>query len=101
MHRKNQGKLSRSGKRQEIDEAADGGASRHASILFALVPYSRSTRDQKMERTLRTGTLFRRLSIFITYLKQSARSDWLIQRLLFAHGCTLLTCVLMFTKQIF
>ena len=64
-HRKSQGKLSRSGKRQEIDEAADGGACRHASILFALVSHSRSTRDQKMERTLRTGTLFRRISIYI------------------------------------
>ena len=28
---------------------------------------------------------------FITQLRQSARSDWLIQHLLFAHGCMLLT----------
>ena len=33
--------------------------------------------------------------------KAKRASDWLIQRLLFAHGCTLLTCVPMFTNQIF
>ena len=37
----------------------------------------------------------------ITYPRRGARSNCLIQRLLFAHGCTLLTCVLMFTEQIF
>ena len=28
---------------------------------------------------------------FITYLKQSVRSDWLIHHLVFAHGCMLMT----------
>ena len=37
-------------------------------------------------------------AIQASLLNQSTPSDWLIQRLFFAHGCMLLTCMLRFTK---